>query len=142
MDRGLLLLFSKSVCTRFFDSYTTLSLYLSIQASNKPPLKPSLGTSHPSENPHLTHTSFPFSFTRLVYIRNITSGSNSRSFFWHFRIVEGLPKPLQLQLKILKAAGEAVWGQLPFAYLDMQGIYHHSTVQNEARHYQSNLQGY
>ena len=84
-----------------------------------PLLKPSLGTSQPSQNPHLTQIAFPLSFSNLVSIRNITSGLNSRAFFLLFRTVEGLPKHLQFQLIILMAVAEAVWGQLPFAQLDL-----------------------
>ena len=40
-------------------------------------------------------------------MRNKISDLSSKAFFLHYRIAEGLPKPLQFQLMILIVVGEA-----------------------------------
>ena len=106
IKRGLPLLSSKIIWIRCSDANSTVRLCLGIHARIKPPRKPTLGISYPSEKPHLTQNCFPLSLTNLVSIRNKMSGLNAWAFFWHFRTTKDLPRLLQFQLIILIAFGE------------------------------------
>ena len=116
IDSGLLLLSHRSVCMRCFDAWTMFNFCLGIQVSTKPPLSPSLGYSYPSIKPHLSKISLPLSIFNRVSIKNRISSLNLRAIFWHCRTAEGLPKPLQFQLRILMVVKEADVGQLPRTY--------------------------